>query len=94
MANKYARKRPVIPERTLFDTREVLGRNLVRWSCGACAATGSVPELFDATKAPMVDAIARGHGRRAPECHREHELAHVVVEQGGKRMAAALFVVP
>lgn len=94
MANKYARHSAVIPERTLFDTPETPGRHLVRWSCTECDAFGNVPQLFDATKGPVLDAIGRGHARRNEECHRAHELTHVVVEQGGKRLAAALFAVP
>ncbi|HXD48472.1 MAG TPA: hypothetical protein VN600_06860 [Gemmatimonadaceae bacterium] len=42
----------------------------MRWSCPACKETGLLPRLDDTTLDTIETAIARGHERRAPVCHR------------------------
>jgi len=58
----------------------------VRYHCDRCGATGTFPQLDDRPLDDLLDAIATGHARRAPECDAKHRLRAIWVEVNGKRL--------
>lgn len=67
----------------------VVETHAIKWICGRCRATGTLPHLDHASIDDVRRAIDRGHDRRSRQCHEWYGVRHVEAIQNGMRLRFA-----